>query len=78
MTKSHTRHQNVSKTKRQKYQHPLPNAFRSLPYIQFVAVKSCGEWPSLTYYGPTLDLPLSAFRPKVNTNVQGRGGGVHE
>ena len=37
-----TRHQNVSKTKRQngtkKNQHFFPNAYRSLLYIQFIAV----------------------------------------
>ena len=27
--------------------------------------------PSLTYYGPALDLPLAGFGPKVNTNVRG-------
>ena len=27
--------------------------------------------PSLTYYGPALDLPLSGFGPKVNTNELG-------
>ena len=52
ITKSHTRHQNVSKTKRQKYQQFFPNAFRSLPYIQFVAVKSCGEWPLIDLLWP--------------------------
>ena len=27
--------------------------------------------PSLTYYGPALDLPLGGFGPKVNTNERG-------
>ena len=27
--------------------------------------------PSLTYYGPALDLPLGGFAPKVNTNERG-------
>ena len=46
--------------------------------IQFVAAAfhSEGEvlWrkgPSLTYNGPALDLPLSRFGPKVNTNERG-------
>ena len=46
--------------------------------IQFAAAAfhSEGEvlWrrgPSLTYYGPALDLPLGGFGPKVNTNERG-------
>ena len=27
--------------------------------------------PSLTYYGPALDLPLGGFGPNVNTNERG-------
>ena len=35
--------------------------------------------PSLTYYGPTLDPPLSGFGP-YDKSIQmcGGGGGVHE
>ena len=30
-----------------------------------------GRGPSLTYYGPALDLPLGGFGSKLNTNEQG-------
>ena len=34
--------------------------------------KSFGEGaPHLMYYGPALDLPLSGYGPKVNTNERG-------
>ena len=32
---------------------------------------SLEKGPSLTYYGPALDLPLGGFGPKVNTNERG-------
>ena len=38
MTKSNTRVKNFTSEWNQKYQHFLPNAYRSLLYIQFVAV----------------------------------------
>ena len=78
MTKSNTRVKNLKSEWNQKYQHFFPNAYRSLLYIQFVAVafqttlkkKSFDEGPSLTNYGPALDPPLGGFDPKVNTNVR--------
>ena len=38
MTKSNTRVKNLKSEWNQKYQHFFPNAYRSLLYIQFVAV----------------------------------------
>ena len=79
MNKSNTRVKNLTSEWNQKYQHFFPNAYRSLLYIQFVAVafqttlkkKSFGKGPSLTNCGPALDPPLGGFGPKVNTNVRG-------
>ena len=60
MTKSNTRVKNLTSKWNQKYQHFFPNAYRSLLYIQFIAVafqttlkkKSFGEGPLIDQLWP--------------------------